>query len=94
MYEFAPNVNVVKGPHAPDSPIFIQANNVALCDFIPKQFMNSRIEDCVNYVKICPLRYDFCDFSDPFYHKQVFKFYYSLYVDSDAQTIIGTIRDG
>ncbi|CAI9285085.1 unnamed protein product [Lactuca saligna] len=70
LYEFSPNTNVVKGPHAPDSPIVIQAYNVTFSDVISKQFMNSGIKDFINYVKSFPLRYAFYNFVDPFYPKQ------------------------
>ncbi|CAI9285227.1 unnamed protein product [Lactuca saligna] len=94
LYKFLPNTNVVKGPHALDSPIIIQANNVAFSDYIPKQFDNSGIEDFFDYVKSCTHRYTFCDFLDPFYPKQVCEFYYFCSVDSDAQSISGKIGDG
>ncbi|CAI9289697.1 unnamed protein product [Lactuca saligna] len=71
MFAFAPNANVIKGPHAHDSPIIVQANNVAFSNVIPKQFVNSRIKDFINYVKSCHLRYAFCNFPVLFYHKQV-----------------------
>lgn len=94
LYEFDPNANVVKDPHAHDSPIVIQANNVDFSDVIQKYFVSIGIEDFVNYVKSYPLRYAFWDFLNPFYPKQVCKFYYSCSVDSNAQTITGTILYG
>ena len=66
LYVFDPNANVTKGPHDPDSPIVIQANNMAFSDVIPNQFKNSWIKDLVNCIKSCPLHYAFCDFSKPF----------------------------
>ncbi|CAI9292325.1 unnamed protein product [Lactuca saligna] len=75
-------------------PSSFKKNNVAFSDDIPKQFQNSGIKDFVNYVKSYPLRYVLYNLQDPFYPKQVCEFDYSCSVDSDAQTITGTIRDG
>ncbi|CAI9281179.1 unnamed protein product [Lactuca saligna] len=72
LYVFAPNANVFKGPHAPDTPIVVQANNIGFSYIIPNQYKNSAIEDFDNYVKNCPLHYIFCDFPEPFYPKQVY----------------------
>lgn len=90
LYEFLPNANVIKGPHAHDSPIIVQANNMSFSNFIPKQFLNSGIEDFINYVKSCHLRYAFCNFPVLFYPKQVCEFYYSCSIDFDTQTITET----
>ncbi|CAI9293507.1 unnamed protein product [Lactuca saligna] len=93
FYELSPNVDVVKGPYAPDSLIIIQANNMAFSDEISQQFTNSRIEDFIDYVKSFPIRYAFCNFQCSFYPKQVCEFYYSCSSDSDDQTITRTIVD-
>lgn len=72
IYVFASDDDVVKSPHAPDTPIFVQANNIAFSDIIPNQLKNFGIEIFVNYVKTYPLcYYAFCDFLEPFYPKQV-----------------------
>ncbi|CAI9268605.1 unnamed protein product [Lactuca saligna] len=86
LYEFGPNVNVVKGPHAHDFPIIIQANNVEFSDYIPKHFMNSG-KDFVDYVKSFPLRYPLCDFLEPFYPKQDAKWIVNTYIiqSSDSE---------
>ncbi|CAI9296815.1 unnamed protein product [Lactuca saligna] len=94
LHEFNPNASIIKGSHTSYFTITIQPTNVAFSDEIPKQFTNSGIEDFVYYVKSCPLRYVLCDFPNPFYPKQVCEFYYSCFVDNDARTITGTIRDG
>ncbi|CAI9303006.1 unnamed protein product [Lactuca saligna] len=51
LYVFSHDDNVVKGPHAPDTPIVIQANNVAFSNMIPNQYKNSRIEDMTTMSK-------------------------------------------
>ncbi|CAI9302501.1 unnamed protein product [Lactuca saligna] len=93
LYEFPPNANVVKGPHAHNS-LIIQATNVAFSDEVPRQFANLGIEDFANPFKRCPLRYTFYDFPYPFYPKKVCMFYYSCVVDSHARTITRTIGYG
>ncbi|CAI9286777.1 unnamed protein product [Lactuca saligna] len=80
---FSYNTNITKGPYAPDSTIIIQSTNVAFLDEISKQFTNSGIEDFVNYVKSCPLRYAFYDFLDPFYPKQVWYNFHLLGLTRD-----------
>ncbi|CAI9299466.1 unnamed protein product [Lactuca saligna] len=93
LYEFAPSLNVIKGPHDSDTTIIIQSTNVAFLDDIPKQFVTSRIEDFVEFVKSSLLQYGFCDFVEPFYPKQVSEFYYTCSVDSIARTSSRTIGD-
>ncbi|CAI9280258.1 unnamed protein product [Lactuca saligna] len=85
LYVFSPNANVVKGTHAPNTPIVIQAKNVALTDIIPNQFKNSRIKYFDNYVKSCPLHYALCDFPEPFYPKQVANPYVVESYDSEEE---------
>ncbi|CAI9301771.1 unnamed protein product [Lactuca saligna] len=94
VYKFAPSANISKGPHALESTIIIQSKSVAFSDEIPKQFVNLGNKDFVDYVKIDPLRYAFCNFPDPFYPKEVCEFYYTCSIDTFSGTITGTIGDG
>ncbi|KAL7587603.1 hypothetical protein Lser_V15G38004 [Lactuca serriola] len=94
LYEFAPSANTIKGPHAFDTTIIIQSKNVAFYDEIPKQFVNSGIEDFVKFFKSGPLWYVVCNFPNPFYPKQVCEFYYTCSVDTISRTISGTIGYG
>ncbi|CAI9280919.1 unnamed protein product [Lactuca saligna] len=64
IYVFSPDTNAVKGPHAPDTPISIQENNIAFFDIISNQYKKLGVEEFINYVKIYPLRYSFSPGND------------------------------
>lgn len=83
-----------QGSTYPDTPIAIQANNVAYSNTIPPQHQNSSIEHFVEYLKCFPLRYALSDIPNPFFSKQVHDLYYSCSFDANAQTIFGTIGYG
>ncbi|CAI9275846.1 unnamed protein product [Lactuca saligna] len=92
LYEFGPNTNIITGPHTPNSIIIIQWNNVEFSDEILKQFANSGIEDFVNYVKSGPLQYAFCDFPDPFCHKQLMNVPYPCWLRLILSREVGSVE--
>lgn len=77
-----------------ETPIFIDATNFSFSDVIPTQHQDSGIEDFVHFIKSCPLLNAFCDVPNRFYPKQVCEFYYSCIVDTNGETISGTVGDG
>lgn len=74
LFAYVLATNVVKAPNTLVSPIVIKVNNVPFIDTIPLQHQDSVIEDFVEYLKCCPLRYALSDIPDPFFPKQVCEF--------------------
>ena len=93
IYTYTPSCHVTKAANTPDSPISIVANNVAFSTNIPSQFQNDELQDFVNYLSSCRLRYALADTPLFFYPKQVCEFYYSCTYSEATRLITGTVAD-
>ena len=94
LYVYVQSPNVVRAPNTPTAPIVINGNNVAFSPKIPSKLQNQGLEPFMEYLQSHPLRYALSDVADPFFAAHVCEFYYTCMLNSDTQTLQGTIADG
>ncbi|CAI9302389.1 unnamed protein product [Lactuca saligna] len=94
LFDFILAGNLIKDPNTPETPIIVQANNVAFSDTIAPQHQGLGLEDFVNFFMRLLLHCPLSNVPKPFFQKQVYEFYYSCTVDVSGQTISEIVGDG
>nr|KAJ0219257.1 hypothetical protein LSAT_V11C300133320 [Lactuca sativa] len=85
---------VVPAPNSPPLPIHIKATNVVFNPGIPKVHRGLGLDDFVNLLASCRLRYAIRDVPSEFFPEQVCEFYYTATVNEENNAITGTIGHG
>ncbi|CAI9269632.1 unnamed protein product [Lactuca saligna] len=85
---------VVPAPNSPPLPIHIKATNVVFNPDIPEVHRGLGLDDFVNFLASCRLRYAISDVPSEFFPEQVCEFYYTATVNDDNNAITGTIGHG
>ncbi|CAI9294406.1 unnamed protein product [Lactuca saligna] len=85
---------VVPAPNSPPLPIYIKATNVIFNPDIPDVHRGLGLDDFVNFLVSCRLRYAISDVPSEFFPKQVCEFYYTTTVNDENNIISGTIGPG
>nr|KAJ0185857.1 hypothetical protein LSAT_V11C900459980 [Lactuca sativa] len=85
---------VVPTPNPPPLPIYIKATNVVFNPDIPEVHRGLGLDDFVNFLASCRLRYAISDIPSEFFPAQVCEFYYTATVNDDNNAITGTIGRG
>ncbi|CAI9281457.1 unnamed protein product [Lactuca saligna] len=85
---------VVPAPNYPALPIHIKATNVVFNPDIPEVHRGLGLDDFVNFLASCRLRYAISDVPSEFFPEQVCEFYYTATVNEENNAITGTIGHG
>nr|KAJ0188603.1 hypothetical protein LSAT_V11C900505350 [Lactuca sativa] len=85
---------VIPAPNSPPLPIYIKATNVVFNPDIPEVHRGLGLNDFVNFLASCRLRYAISDVPSEFFPEQVCEFYYTATVNDDSNAITGTIGCG
>ncbi|CAI9280763.1 unnamed protein product [Lactuca saligna] len=85
---------VVPAPNSPPLPIYIKATNVVFNPDIPDVHRGLGLDDFVNFLVSCRLRYAISEVPSEFFPEQVCEFYYTATVNDENNVISGTIRRG
>ncbi|CAI9278042.1 unnamed protein product [Lactuca saligna] len=85
---------VVPAPNSPPLPIYIKATNVVFNPDIPDVHQGLGLDDFVNFLASCRLRYAISDIPSEFFPEQVCEFYYTATVNDENNVITGTIGRG
>ncbi|CAI9296630.1 unnamed protein product [Lactuca saligna] len=85
---------VVPGPTSPPLPIYIKATNVVFNPDIPDVHRGLGLDDFVNFLVSCQLRYTISDVPSEFFPEQVCEFYYTATINDENNVIYGTIGRG
>nr|KAJ0188301.1 hypothetical protein LSAT_V11C900504870 [Lactuca sativa] len=85
---------VVPAPNSPPLPIHIKATNVVFNPDIPEVHRGLGLDDFINFLASCRLRYAISDIPSEFFPKQVCEFYYIATVNEENNAITETIGHG
>nr|KAJ0217090.1 hypothetical protein LSAT_V11C300105640 [Lactuca sativa] len=85
---------VIPAPNSPPLPIYIKATNVVFNPDIPDVHRGLGLDDFVNFLASCRLRYAISDTPSEFFPEQVCEFYYTATVNDENNVITGTIGRG
>ncbi|CAI9260593.1 unnamed protein product [Lactuca saligna] len=85
---------VVPTPNSPPLPIYIKATNVVFNPDIPEVHRGLGLDDFVNFLASCRLRYAINDVPSEFFPEQVYEFYYTATINDENNAISGTIGRG
>ncbi|CAI9261534.1 unnamed protein product [Lactuca saligna] len=85
---------VTPAPNSPPLPIHIKATNVVFNPDIPEVHRGLGLDDFVNFLTSCRLRYAISDVPSEFFPEQVCEFYYTATVNEENNAITGTIGRG
>ncbi|CAI9259497.1 unnamed protein product [Lactuca saligna] len=85
---------VVPAPNSPPLPIHIKATNVVFNPDIPEVHRGLGLDDFVNFLASCRLRYAISDVPSEFFPEQVCEFYYTATVNEENNAITGTNGHG
>ncbi|CAI9270153.1 unnamed protein product [Lactuca saligna] len=85
---------VVPAPNSPPLPIYIKATNVVFNPDIPDVHRGLGLDDFVNFLASCPLRYAISDIPSEFFPEQICEFYYTATINDEKNAISGTIGRG
>ena len=85
---------VIPAPNSPPLPIYIKATNVVFNPDIPDVHRGLGLEDFVNFLVSCRLRYAISEVPSEFFPEQICEFYYSASVNNDNNAIFGTVGRG
>ncbi|CAI9287586.1 unnamed protein product [Lactuca saligna] len=85
---------VVPAPNSPPLPIHIKETNVVFNPDIPEVHRGLGLDDFVNFLASCRLRYATSDVPSEFFPEQVCEFYYTAIVNEENNAITGTIGHG
>nr|KAJ0204811.1 hypothetical protein LSAT_V11C500230400 [Lactuca sativa] len=85
---------VIPAPNSPPLPIHIKATNVVFNPDIPEVHRGLGLDDFVNFLASCRLRYAISDVPSEFFPEQVCEFYYTATVNEENTAITGTIGHG
>nr|KAJ0186290.1 hypothetical protein LSAT_V11C900505330 [Lactuca sativa] len=85
---------VIPAPNSPPLPIHIKATNVIFNPDIPEVHRGLGLDDFVNFLASCRLRYAISDVPTEFFPEQVCEFYYTATVNEENNAITGTIGHG
>nr|KAJ0186114.1 hypothetical protein LSAT_V11C900471250 [Lactuca sativa] len=85
---------VIPAPNSPPLPIHIKAINVVFNPDIPDVHRGLGLDDFVNFLVSCRLRYAISDIPSEFFPEQVCEFYYTATVNDENNVITGTIGRG
>nr|KAJ0210324.1 hypothetical protein LSAT_V11C400198580 [Lactuca sativa] len=85
---------VIPAPNSLPLPIHIKATNVVFNPDIPEVHRGLGLDDFVNFLASCRLRYAISDVPSEFFPEQVCEFYYTATVNEENNAITGTIGHG
>ncbi|KAL7601538.1 hypothetical protein Lser_V15G27301 [Lactuca serriola] len=85
---------VIPAPNSPPLPIHIKATNVVFNPDIPEVHRGLGLDDFVNFLASCRLRYAISDVPSDFFPEQVCEFYYTATINEENNAITGTIGHG
>ncbi|CAI9265486.1 unnamed protein product [Lactuca saligna] len=85
---------VVPAPNSPPLPIYIKATNVVFNPDIPDVHRGHGLDDFVNFLVSCRLRYAISEVPSEFFPEQVCEFYYTAMVNNENNIISGTFGRG
>ena len=85
---------VIPAPNSPPLTIYIKATNVVFNPDIPDVHRGLGLEDFVNFLVSCRLRYAISEVPSEFFPEQVCEFYYTATVNNENNVISGTIGRG
>ncbi|CAI9283860.1 unnamed protein product [Lactuca saligna] len=85
---------VIPAPNSPPLPIHIKASNVIFNPDIPEVHRGLGLDDFVNFLASCRLRYAISDLPSEFFPEHVCEFYYTATVNEENNAITGTIGHG
>ncbi|CAI9273182.1 unnamed protein product [Lactuca saligna] len=85
---------VVPTPNYPLLPIYIKATNVVFNPDIPDVHRGLGLDDFVNFLVSCRLRYAISDVPSEFFPEQVCEFYYTKTINDENNIISRTIGRG
>nr|KAJ0205508.1 hypothetical protein LSAT_V11C500231720 [Lactuca sativa] len=85
---------VAPAPNSPPLPIHIKATNVVFNPDIPEVHRGLGLDDFVNFLASCRIRYAISDVPSEFFPEQVCEFYYTATVNEENNAITGTIGHG
>ncbi|CAI9298206.1 unnamed protein product [Lactuca saligna] len=85
---------VVLAPNSPPLPIYIKAIKLVFNPDIPDVHRGLGLDDFVNFLVSCRLRYTISDVPSEFFLEQVCEFYYTAMVNDENNVISGTIGRG
>ncbi|CAI9277189.1 unnamed protein product [Lactuca saligna] len=85
---------VVPAPNSPPLPIYIKATNVVFNPVIPDVHRGLGLDDFVNFLVSCRLRYAISDIPSEFFPEPVYEFYYTATINHENNVIFGTIGRG
>ncbi|CAI9290352.1 unnamed protein product [Lactuca saligna] len=88
------SIRVVPDPNSPPLPICIKSTNVVFNPDIPDVHRGLGLDDFVNFLVSCRLRYAISEVPSEFFPEQVCEFYYTATVNYENNVISGTIRRG
>ncbi|CAI9266680.1 unnamed protein product [Lactuca saligna] len=85
---------VIPAPNSPPLPIYIKATNVVFNPDIPDVHRGLGLDDFVNFLVSCRLRYAISEVPSEFFPKQVCEFYYTTPVNNENNIISYNIGCG
>ncbi|CAI9273887.1 unnamed protein product [Lactuca saligna] len=85
---------VIPAPNSPSLPIYIKATNVVFNPDIPDVHRGLGLDDFVNFLASCRLRYTISEVPSEFFPEQICDFYYSASVNNDNNVTSGTVGRG
>ncbi|CAI9264025.1 unnamed protein product [Lactuca saligna] len=85
---------VILAPNSPPLPIHIKAINVIFNPDIPDVHRGLGIDDFVNFLVSCRLRYAISEVPSEFFPEQVCEFYYTATVNNENNIISDTVGRG
>ncbi|KAL7599228.1 hypothetical protein Lser_V15G24413 [Lactuca serriola] len=85
---------LVPAQNSPPLPIYIKATNVVFNPDIPDVHRGLGLDDFVNFLVSCRLRYAISDVPSEFFPEQVCEFYYTATINDENNVISGTIGRG
>ncbi|CAI9259927.1 unnamed protein product [Lactuca saligna] len=85
---------LIPAPNSPPLPIYIKATNVVFNPDIPDVHRGLGLDDFVNFLVSCRLRYAISDVPSEFFPEQVCEFYYTAMMNDENNVISGTIGHG
>ncbi|CAI9283854.1 unnamed protein product [Lactuca saligna] len=85
---------VVPAPNSPPLPIYIKSTNVDFNPDIPEVHRGLGLDDFVNFLASCRLRYAISDVPSEFFPEQVCEFYYPATINDENNAISRTISRG
>ncbi|CAI9294845.1 unnamed protein product [Lactuca saligna] len=85
---------VVPAPNSPPLPIYIKATTVVFNPDIPDVHRGLGLDDFVNFLASCRLRYAISEVPSELFPEQVCEFYYTATVNNENNVISGTIGRG